>query len=84
MEGYFVLLGKFVKHMCADRWLLMKIILFLVLTIMWLNLYIYIYIVVPSVELILIIWSMYLLKMLIKILVCDSAQCSCAYSTVRI
>ena len=47
--------------------------------------YIYIYdIVVPSVELILIIWSMYLLKMLIKMLVCDSAQCSCAYSTVRI
>ena len=46
---------------------------------------IYIYdIVVPSVELILIIWSMYLLKMLIKMLVCDSAQCSCAYSTVRI
>ena len=46
--------------------------------------FIYIYIVVPSVELILIIWSMYLLKMLIKMLVCDSAQCSCAYSTVRI
>ena len=44
MEGYFVLLGKFVKHMCADRWLLMKIILFLALTIMWLNLYLYIYI----------------------------------------
>ena len=83
MEGYFVLLGKFVKHMCADRWLLMKIILFLALTIMWLNLYIY-DIVVPSVELILIIWSMYLLKMLIKMLVCDSAQCSCAYSTVKI
>jgi len=83
MEGYFVLLGKFVKHMCAGRWILMKIILFLALTIMWLNLYIY-DIVVPSVELILIIWSMYLLKMLIKMLVCDSAQCSCAYSTVRI
>ena len=47
--------------------------------------FIYIYdIVVPSVELILIIWSMYLLKMFIKMLVCDSAQCSCAYSTVRI
>jgi len=51
----------------------------------YIYIYIYIYdIVVPSVELILIIWSMYLLKMLIKMLVCDSAQCSCAYSTVRI